>query len=255
MQKAKECHKMTRPRSKQLSSRKCWLPTAEATFRRRPHHRQRPGLPLSHPPWPQPALHHPAGPYLAETRPAKDPRDSTSTRPGPSAPPPRRRPHSLWRSASGLPPPPPQVPGHPGSGSRLPGAVGAPAGRGLPPPAPPPPQSREEPAADADGMHPRPIEARKRKGALDGLLRRPIGTLNRATASRPRPLCASARAEEASSNFPRVPPSSGTHGGAAAGAMGGAKSMGGTGRGGRGHRRGRTGPTRSSRARAACDTT
>ena len=162
MQKAKGCHKMTRPRSKQLSSRKCWLPTAEATFRRRPHHRQRPGLPLSHPPWPQPALHHPAGPYLAETRPAKDPRDSTSTRPGPSAPPPRRRPHSLWRSASGLPPPPPQVPGHPGSGSRLPGVVGAPAGRGLPPPAPPPPQSREEPAADADGMHPRPIEARKR---------------------------------------------------------------------------------------------
>ena len=39
MQKAKECHKMTRPRSKQLSSRKCWLPTAEATFRRRPRPR------------------------------------------------------------------------------------------------------------------------------------------------------------------------------------------------------------------------
>ena len=75
MQKAKGCHKMTRPRSKQLSSRKCWLPTAEATFRRRPHHRQRPGLPLSHPPWPQPALQHPGGPYLAETRPAKHPRD------------------------------------------------------------------------------------------------------------------------------------------------------------------------------------
>lgn len=66
------------------------------------------------------------GPYLAETRPAKDPRDSTSTRPGPSAPPPRRRPHSLWRSASGLPPPPPQVPGHPGSGSRLPRGSGSP---------------------------------------------------------------------------------------------------------------------------------
>ena len=104
-------------------------------------------------------------------------------------------------------------------------------------------------------MHHRPIEARKRKGALDGLLRRPIRMPNRATASRPRPLCASARAEEASSNFPRVPPSLGTHGGAAVGAMGGAKSMGGTGRGGRGHRRGRTGPTPSSRARAACDWT
>lgn len=110
----------------------------------------------------------------------------------------------------------------------------APAGRGLPPPAPPPPQGREEPAADADGMHHRPIEARKRKGALDGLLRRPIRMPNRATASRPRPLCASASAEEASSNFPRVPPSLGTHGGAAVGAMGGAKSMGGTGRGGAG---------------------
>lgn len=205
MQKAKGCHKMTRPRPKQLSSRKCWLPTAEATFRRRPHHRQRPGLPLSHPPW----------------------EDHTSQRPDPLKTPETQRPRDRARPrphhAGGL-----THYGDPHRGSRrrrlrsratrapgrgFPGAVGAPAGRGLSPPAPPPPQGREEPAADADGMHPRPIEARKRKGALDGLLRRPIGTLNRATASRPRPLCASARVEGASNNFPRVPPSLGTHGG------------------------------------------
>ena len=249
---------MTRPRSKQMSSRKgnagCPRPRPRSGDVRITD--SAPACRALVGPGPSPRSTIPADrtsqrPDPLKTPEAQPPRDRARPRPnhagglthyGDSHRGSRRRRRHLRPRATRAP------------GRGFPRAVRAPAGRGLPPPAPPPPpQGREEPAADADGMHPRPIEALKRKGALDGLLRRPVGTLNHSTASRPRPVCASARAEEASSNFPRVPPSLGTHGGAAAGAMGGATSMGGTGRGGR--RRGRTGPTPSWRARAACDRT
>ena len=88
-----------------------------------------------------------------------------------------------------------------------------------PSPAPPPPPPRqppgEEPAGDTDGTHPRPIIARIWRGRADRRLQQPIGmrilTLSPNPASGPRPVRASATAEEASRNLPRVPLGSGSH--------------------------------------------
>lgn len=121
-----------------------------------------------------------------------------------------------------------------------------------PPPPPPPQPPGEEPAGDTDGTHPWQTIARIRRGLADGL-QRPIEmrilTLPH-PASGPRPIRASASAEEASRNFPSVPRGSGTRGGAAARAGGRGSRLWAGFPWGRGRGRGRAGPTPSRRGRS-----
>lgn len=235
---------MTRPRSKQQRRRKgnaSW-PAAEATSPVTPTapSSAAPLRPVS--PWTPPRarptaplhltaslpapLHAPRGQLHApRPDPAKDPqRFSVHTAwPHPRTLP-RRRPHALWRSATGLLPPPPpgqSAPGVPVSAS--------------------PGQREPEQAADfLRQLRPRRSPAKSPPPALTDCApdqsKRVCGrgaltdcpsdqsecalAIGAATASGPRPVRASSRAEETSGNFPRVPLSSGTRGRAASGGAG-----------------------------------